>query len=166
MDYLVEFLESGGARIIKDPLLIERKKDSSNVLLNPDIRHLRGISPSFWIKEGETIVAHSAEMTQKMVLESLDEVHPFAAPGDAPFSQSGQFIAKIEEIDARQDEQIKNLSTKIMFHHDDIYSKLRELKLELDMKDHLHAAQIKSMKKLGAILYFSCILAILLLKFF
>jgi hypothetical protein len=166
MDYLVEFVESGGARIIKDPLLIDRKKDSPNVLLNPDIRHLRGVSPSFWIKEGDSIVARSSEETQKMVLESIDEVHPFATAVDAPFSQSSKFIAKIEEIDARQDEQIKNLSTKIMFHHDDMYSKLRELKLELDMKDHLHEAQIKSMKKIGAVLYFSCILAMLLLKFF
>lgn len=165
MDFLVEFLETG-ARIIKDPLLIERKKDLPNVLLNPTISHLKGISPSFWIKNGNVIEHHSAEVSRQMVMESLDEDHPFSTPADAPFARSSQFLAKVQEIDAKQDEQIKNLQTKIMFHHDDMYSKLRELKLDLDMKHTLLEAQARSMKKIGVLLYLSCILAIGLLKFF
>lgn len=55
MDFLVEFLEKGGAWVIKDPTLIAAKKDSPDVLLNPVISHLRGVSPSFWKRVGDTI---------------------------------------------------------------------------------------------------------------
>ncbi len=48
MDYLVEFLDIG-ARVIKDPVMIESKMGQDNVLLNPEIRPLTGISPSYSI---------------------------------------------------------------------------------------------------------------------
>lgn len=164
MDYLVEFLESG-ARIIKDPLLIEKKKGLPNVVFNPDLTHLKGVSPSFWVKEGDTIGTLHPNESLKQVINSLSEVHPFDRPGDALFSGDSKFISKLDEIDAKQDEQIRQLREKVLFHNDDMYSKFAEIKLVLDMKDNLHVAQINSMKKFGILLYLSCILAMILLKF-
>lgn len=165
MDYLVEFLESGGARIIKDPLLISKKQGLPNTMLNPPIDHLKGISPSFWIQDGEVIGAHSPEIMQQMVKDSLSESHPFSKESDLPFSPDSKFIQKITEIDAKQDEQIKYLMEKMLFHHDDMYFKMNELKLDLDMKNKLQEEQIKSIKKIGMIISFSCILTMILLKF-
>lgn len=51
-NYLVEFTEKG-ARIYKDPVIIEQKKNNPNVLLNPELP--KGVSPSFWIKDGNYI---------------------------------------------------------------------------------------------------------------
>lgn len=164
MDYLVEFLESG-ARIIKDPLLVQKKKDLPNVLLNPDLTHLKGVSPSFWVQEGDTIGTLHPNESLKQVMDSLSEVHPFDRPGDAPFSADSKFISKLDEIDAKHDKGFKHLKEKLLFHNDDIYLKLNDLTLNLELKDHLHKAQIRAMKKFGLILYFSCILAMILLKF-
>lgn len=164
MDYLVEFLESG-ARIIKDPLLIEKKKGLPNVLLNPDLTHLKGVSPSFWVKEGSTIGTLHPNESLQMVMDSLSENHPFDGPGEAPLSTDSKFVRKIEEIDAKHDNMAKHLKDKILFHNQDMYLKLNDLTVKLEEKDHLHAAQIKSMKNLGMILCFSCILAMILLKF-
>lgn len=129
MDYLVEFLEQGGARIIKDPMLIDRKKDLPNVLLNPDVRHLRGVSPSFWVRKGNEIVAEDISVIRSKV--ESDEVHSFSTPRDAPFSQTSKFIAKLNEIDARQDEQIKLLSEQMSLHRKDISIKMRVMAVAL-----------------------------------
>jgi hypothetical protein len=51
-DYLVEFTDNG-ARIIKDPDSIEKKKNNENVLLNPVIPNK--VSPSKWVKNGDKI---------------------------------------------------------------------------------------------------------------
>jgi hypothetical protein len=164
MDYLVEFIDSG-ARVIKDPNLVEKKRNLPNVLVNPKISHLRGISPSFWIKDGEGISVKDFNESKKLVMDSIEEFHSFETPKDQPFSSSSKFFIKISEIDAKHDEQTKLLHTKILFHHDDIYSKLRELKLDLDMKHHLLEAQARTTKKNGILLYLSCIVAMILLKF-
>lgn len=52
-DFLVIFLESGGARVEKHPEYIKLHKNDSNVLLNPELPE--GISPSKWIKIGDSI---------------------------------------------------------------------------------------------------------------
>lgn len=129
MDYLVEFLEQGGARIIKDPMLIDRKKELPNVLLNPDVRHLRGVSPSFWVRKGDEIVAEDVSVIQSKV--KSDEVHSYSTPKDAPFSQTSKFIAKIEEIDAKQDEQIKSLGLQMSLYRRDISIKIRVMAVAL-----------------------------------
>jgi hypothetical protein len=163
MDYLVEFLDTG-ARVIKDPHLVDKKRHLPNVLLNPKISHLRGISPSFWMRDGEGISVKDFNESKKQVLDSIEDFHSFATEKDLPFSSSSKFFTKISEIDAKHDEKIMNLHTKIMFHHDDIYTKLRELKLESQMKHHLLEAQARTTKKIGMILFLSCALAILLLN--
>ena len=65
MDFLVEFLDIG-AKLIKDPKTIEEKKGQSNVLLNPDIKHLKGISPSFWVKDGDKIGYQNSSKSQEI----------------------------------------------------------------------------------------------------
>ena len=149
MDYLVEFLDQGGARIIKDPLLIERKKDSTNVLINPDIRHLRGVSPSFWIRESDdTISFHSFEIAKKMVIDSLEDRHPFETPKDAPFSDSSKFITKIREIDAKQEDRVVSLSESIQLTREDLLSKIYAISAEIASNKDLSAEQIRGCVRL------------------
>jgi hypothetical protein len=72
-DILVEFNNNVGARIHRDPAIIQLKKHQDNVLLNPDIEHLKGISPSFWKKEGNNIVP--------MTHSEVNETHLFLNKG-------------------------------------------------------------------------------------
>ena len=71
MSFLVEF-NPHGARIIKDPVEIEAKKCQDNVLLNPDLSHLRGISPSFWVKKGSCIEIAS-DLERESILDANSE---------------------------------------------------------------------------------------------
>lgn len=164
MDYLVEFLEVG-ARVIKDPLLIEKKKDLPNVLLNPDLSHLRGVSPSFWVKDGAVVGSLTPEQSRKIVMESLDDGHSYDTIADAPFSKDSKIMAKIEQIDAQQDAKIKKIEFKIVDLVDELYSKIGDLQLDLELQEKLHAEQIKSLRKSVMGVGFLCTLALLLLKF-
>lgn len=51
-NYLVIFMEYG-ARIEKDPVLIEKYKNNSNVLYNPELPH--GVPIEFWVKNKNKI---------------------------------------------------------------------------------------------------------------
>jgi len=164
MDYLVEFLESG-ARIVKDPLLVQKKKDLPNVLVNPDISHLKGVSPSFWVKEGDTIGTLHPNESLKQVMESLSEVHPFSTSQDAPFSVDSKFIKKIEEIDAKRENDMHNILRAMNHDKKDMLGNLWELdeKYALIIQD----LEFQIKKKHGQLqmLSFLYILVMILLKF-
>ncbi len=51
-NYLVIFMEYG-ARIEKDPAIIEKYKNGSNVLYNPELPH--GVPTEYWIKDKNKI---------------------------------------------------------------------------------------------------------------
>lgn len=51
-NYLVIFTEYG-ARIEKDIVIIEKYKNNSNVLYNPELPH--GVPPRFWVKDKNKI---------------------------------------------------------------------------------------------------------------
>ena len=164
MDYLVEFLESGGARIIKDPLLVEKKKDLPNVLLSPDISHLRGVSPSFWVKEGDTIGTKRPDETLKEVVQSLSEVHPFSTPEDAPFSSDSKFIKKLEEIDAKREKDLHNVLRAMTHDKKELLAEITDLdgKYSLIIQDLEY--QIKKKEDKVKKLFFIYILVMILLK--
>jgi hypothetical protein len=127
MDYLVEFLESGGARVIKDPLLIAKKRDLPNVLLSPDISHLTGVSPSFWVREGDTIGAKHPQESLKQVLEHLSENHSFTTENDKLFSPDSKFILKIEEIDARREKDMHNVLRAMSHDKKEVLKNIEDL---------------------------------------
>jgi len=164
MDYLVEFLESG-ARIIKDPLLVQKKKDLPNVILNPDLSHLKGVSPSFWVKEGDTIGTLHTNESMKQVMDSLSEVHPYSTPQDAPFSVDSKFIKKLEEIDAKRENDMHNVLRAMSHDKKDMIGNLWELeeKFLLIIQDVEH--DIKKKHRQLKMLSFLYILLMILLKF-
>jgi hypothetical protein len=137
MDFLVEFLESGGARIIKDALLVEKKKNFPNVLLNPDISHLKGISPSFWIKDGSVIDSHPPDVIEKQVRKSLSDYHPFSTQQEVEFSPDSKFISKIDEINSKREQDIHNLLKSFSGLKREIDCKIEELedKLKVNLED-------------------------------
>jgi hypothetical protein len=164
MDFLVEFLESGGARIIKDPLLVEKKKDLPNVLLSPDISHLRGISPSFWIREENTIGSKRPDESLKEIVKSLSEVHPFSSPQDAPFSSDSKFIEKLEEFDAKREKDLHNVLRAITHDKKELLAEISDLdgKYHLIIQDIEY--QIKKKEDKVKKLFFIYILVMILLK--
>lgn len=165
MDYIVEFLETGGARVIKDPVIIEKKKDAPNVLLNPELRHLQGISPSFWILKDGVISAHSLETAKQIVVDQFEAINGFEVSNQAPFSNTSKYFFKLDEIDAKQNEQIRGLNEKFSNTKDDIYSKLEDLQLDLEEQNQLQKAEIRSMRMMGILMYLSLMLTMLLIKF-
>ena len=164
MDYLVEFLESG-ARIIKDPLLIEKKKDLPNVMLNPDVSHLKGVSPSFWVKEGDTIGTLHPQESLKMVMDSLEEKHSFDGPSDAPLSSTSKFVTKLEEIDAKREQDMHNLLKALKHSEKDMLRNVGEIddKYAMIIQDLEYQVQ-KNHRQLRQ-LSFLYILVMILLKF-
>jgi hypothetical protein len=164
MDFLVEFLESG-ARIIKDPILVEKKKDSPNVILNPDLSHLKGISPSFWVKEGNTIGTLHPNESLKQVMDSLSETHPFDLPGEAAFSGDSKFIQKIEEIDAKREQDLHNVLKAMAHDKKDLQSDITELDDRFLMIIQDLEYQIKKKEAKAKKLFFIYILIMILVKF-
>jgi hypothetical protein len=163
MDYLVEFLDSG-ARIIKDPILVQKKKDLPNVILNPDLTHLKGISPSFWVQEGDTIGTLHPNESLKQVMDSLSEVHPFDRPGDAQFSADSKFIQKIEEIDAKREQDLHNVLKAMAHDKKDLLSDITELDDRFLMIIQDLEYQIKKKESKAKKLFFIYILVMILLK--
>lgn len=164
MDYLVEFLETG-ARIIKDPLLISKKKHLPNVLLSPDISHLKGVSPSFWIKEGDTIGAHAPEEIRKKVTESLSEDHPFSSAADAPFSPDSKFIVKLEEIDAKRENDLHNLMKAMAYDRKFLITKIDEMDLKFTQIVSDFDQQLLKKQKQLKVLSLMYIIGMILVKF-
>lgn len=165
MDYLVEFLESGGARIIKDPLLVSKKKHLPNVLLSPDISHLKGVSPSFWIKDGESIGTHTPEMMRSIVNESLSDDHPFSTSQEAPFSGDSKFIKKIEEIDAKREQDMHNLLKAMNVDKKESAHKLVEMEEHFLFLLQALEEEVKKKESKAKKLFFIYILVMILLKF-
>lgn len=165
MDFIVEFLESGGARIIKDPLLISKKKHLPNVLLNPDIAHLKGVSPSFWVREGDTIGSHTPEMIRSIVHESLTEEHSFATAQDAPFSSDSKFILKLEEIDAKREQDMHNILKAMNLEKKESQRNLIELEENFIILLQTVRDEIKEKESKAKKLFFIYILVMILLKF-
>jgi hypothetical protein len=164
MDFLVEFLESG-ARIIKDPILVEKKKDSPNVILNPDLSHLKGISPSFWVKEGNTIGTLHPNESLKQVMDSLSENHPFDLPGEAIFSSDSKFIQKIEEIDAKRENDLHNLMKAMAYDRKFLTTKIDEMDLKFtQIVANLDQQLLKKQKQLK-VLSLMYIIGMILVKF-
>jgi len=164
MDFLVEFLESGGARIIKDPLLIDKKKHLPNVLLSPDISHLVGVSPSFWVREGDTIGTKHPQENLKQVLKDLSEVHSYSTKEDAPFSVDSKFIEKVNEVDARREKDIHNVLYAMKWDKKDLLKIIAEMDEKYTRAFAVVDSQFKKrddqLKRLG----FAFLLGIILVK--
>lgn len=129
MDYLVEFLEEG-ARLIKDPVLIEKKKNLPNILLNPNIKHLKGISPSFWYREGDRVRYRSFVESKKLVEESLPIEHSFKTANDEKTPEEELLLGKIESVR----DSLNELSNSFDSVQREVHSKLFKVESNVDSK--------------------------------
>lgn len=174
MDFLVEFLDIG-ARLIKDPKMIEEKKGQDNVLLNPDIGHLKGISPSFWVKDGNSIAHQDSAKSKEIAFNMSFTRKEVDATVFVPEQISQNMIRlekliedkseKVDEqfnkIDAQHIEDIKTLHDK-MGQQKEIYSAiLDEFEEKLNSVTTVYAKKILIAQSLS----FICLLAMILLKF-
>lgn len=163
MDFLVEFSESGGARVIKDPVLVEKKRDQANVLVNPDLSHLKGISPSFWIRNNDQIEAISPELAHKMVFESEDE------KGSLTPQKLVSFEAKLKEvkteIDAKRDEDMHNLLRALKHQKVEMGAEISDLRAELKPMIEEAISDLKNRQRKIELLSFLYLIAMILIKF-
>ena len=163
MDILVEFTGEVGARIIKDPRVIAQKMNGNNVLLNPDIKHLAGISPSFWVKNGDQIDAISPELAHKMVFESEDE------KGSLTPQKLVSFEAKLKEvkaeIDAKRDEDIHNMLKALKHQKLEMGADISDLRAELKPMIEEAISDLKNRQRKIELLSFLYLIAMILIKF-
>lgn len=165
MDYLVEFLDIG-ARIIKDPSLIEAKKGQENVLLNPDISHLKGVSPSFWVKDGETITHMGLEESKEMIFgtNSFHDMVLREPPIPAQSKLETMVLdiqAKIQDIDARRLSSMVGLHDKMSEHMDTTVKSLADFDEKLEAMQGFYERKLL----ITQATYFICLLGMFLLKF-
>ena len=121
---LVEFGEYG-ARIYKDPKIIEQKMSQDNVLVNPDISHLKGISPSFWVKNGSLIEAITPQEAHKMVFESEVEGGMIAPQKMVSFEEKLREVKK--DFDAQRDRHVHYLLKALKSERKDLDEELKAL---------------------------------------
>lgn len=69
---VVYFLERGGAKVLVNPSPIEAYEMMENVLINPDLGRVRGVSPEHWKRDGDTVVPMDLE--EKIELDTTQEV--------------------------------------------------------------------------------------------
>lgn len=169
MDYLVEFLDIG-ARVIKDPSLIEAKKGQENVLLNPEIAHLKGVSPSFWVREGDTITHMGVEESKEMVFGANSFTHSFhdMVLREPPIPVQSkletmvlEIQSKIQDIDARRISSVNGLTDKMSEHMDVTVKSLAEFDEKLKVLQGFYERKLL----LTQLTYFICLLGMFLLKF-
>lgn len=163
MDILVEFTGEVGARIIKDPRVIAQKMNGDNVLLNPDMKHLAGISPSFWVKNGDQIDAISPELAHKMVFESEDE------KGSLTPQKLISFEAKLKEvkadIDAKRDEDMHNLLRALTHQKTQVDVEIGDLRAEFKPLIEMAISDLKNRQRKIELLSFLYLIAMILIKF-
>lgn len=111
--YIVEFTENG-AKIYKDPIIIEQKKNQDNVLLNPELPI--GVSPSFWKKDNDNIAIISFD-DAKNVLKITKTNNLKANIIKSKLEKRQMFLPFKQEIDAGnviiEKEQTSNISIPI-----------------------------------------------------
>jgi hypothetical protein len=163
MDILVEFLEGSGARIIKDPYLIAQKIDLPNVLLNPEIKHLNGISPSFWIKNGQKIEAIDPEAAKKIVFESESD------SGSLTPQKLVLFDTKLKEIkaqiDAQRDQDIHNILRAQKHERHEISVEMQDIEDRLISEIMRLEDWVKKEQRKVFMLSFFYLIAMILIKF-
>lgn len=155
MKYLVEF-EQHGARIIKDPQEIEAKKDQDNVLISPDLGHLRGVSPSFWVKKGSCIEIASDLERESILDANAERVKEIEQDNAAKFRDQ-----IFTEYKAVMKEDHDALQQKLI---SDLENFKKEFKLYSDscnneIKEQLSQAKADA-KKHAAILYVAVFLSV------
>lgn len=169
MDYLVEFLDIG-ARVIKDPSLIEAKKGQANVLLNPDISHLKGVSPSFWVRNGETITHMGLEESKEMIFGANSFTHSFhdmvlrepPIPAQSKLETMVLDIqTKIQDIDARRISSVQGITDKMSAHMDTTVKSLADFDEKMKAMQDFYDRKLL----LSQVTYFICLLGMFLLKF-
>jgi hypothetical protein len=170
MDYLVEFLDIG-ARVIKDPVMIESKMGQDNVLLNPEIRHLTGISPSFWVRDGEKIVHLSAEESHEAVFGGKAFAPSFDNTAMMPEPIANNMVklekkvlafeATILDIDAKRISSMVGLHDKMSAHMDTTVKSLADFDEKLKAMQDFYDRKLL----LSQVTYFICLLLMFLLKF-
>lgn len=163
MDILVEFTGEVGARIVKDPRIIAEKIGKDNVLLNPDTKHLQGISPSFWVKNGDLIEAISPESAHKMVFEG--EIHSGDYSPGARLSVDAKMQKMRQEIDAKRDEDIHNVLKTLKLHKSELEVEMKDLEARIDASIAPTLKELKTRQRKIELLSFLYLIAMILIKF-
>lgn len=163
MDILVEFSGDVGARIIKDPRIIAQKIGSENVLLNPDMKHLQGISPSFWVKNGDLIEAVSPEAAHKLVFEA--EIQDGDYSPQAQITVEAKLQKMKQEIDAKRDEDIHNVLKTLKLHKSELEVEMKDLEARIDASIAPILNELKTRQRKIELLSFLYLIAMILIKF-
>jgi hypothetical protein len=163
MDILVEFTGEVGARIIKDPRIIANKAGSPNVLLNPDMKHLNGISPSFWVKNGDLIEAIDPQQAHKMVFESEAEDVMLTPQKLVSFEDKLKEVKG--EIDAKRDQDMHYILRALKNERKDIDEEILGLDDKLTVQIMELEKWVKNSQRKIQVLSFLYLIAIILIKF-
>jgi replicative superfamily II helicase len=150
-DFLVEFMPHG-ARIHKDPLVIEAKMGQDNVALNPNIQAVLNISPAFW-KLGVNNTVETC--TEKEALEILNsernKVALYDAVSNLPSSEDRKKMLKdlVNEMSFMDDIQalallIESAKTQISILQGDSKSLWKRNNLQ-DMEMSIFSKQLENM---------------------
>jgi hypothetical protein len=94
-DILVEFGEFG-ARIHKGSDNIDFYKDSPNCVLNPDLSHVRNISPAFWVYRDNAVSHCTPEEAAQIIENEKKKAALLSAVNEIPNMEARKKI--IEEI--------------------------------------------------------------------
>lgn len=163
MDFLVEFTGEVGARIIKDPNIFQKKKDQDNVLINPDIGHLKGISPSFWVRKEHLIDSLSPEDAYKIVFESENEKGVITPERLISFDK--KFNELKMHFDAKRDEDIHNMLKALKHQKTQVDVEIGDLRAELKPMIEEAISDLKNRQRKIELLSFLYLIAMILIKF-
>jgi hypothetical protein len=162
-DILVEFTGNVGARIIKDPRIIAEKAGQDNVLLNPDTKHLQGISPSFWVKNGNSVEAITPQEAQKLVFDSESSGGMLTPQKLVSFEEKLKEVKG--EIDAKRDQDMHYLLRALKNQRKDIDEEILGLDDKLVHQIMDLEKWVKNGQRKIEILSFLYLIAIILIKF-
>jgi rRNA maturation protein Rpf1 len=162
MPYLVEFTDKG-ARVIKDLSQIEEKKGQPNTLLDPDLSHVRNISPSFWVKVGELVEPMPIEERKaqyERIHSGLEQEEKEALP-----EFSSDFKKFKEEINALLSGASEAQQARERIIKQEILSQVYEIQEKSKLDLILQGVKLRREIRANKNLCFFCILLMILLKF-
>ena len=149
---------------------LKSKLNQENVLLNPDISHLVGISPSFWVKENDKVGHIGIQESRDAVFSGKAFAPGFASmamPDPVTLNLAklegmvNSYDAQIKDIDAKRISSIQGLHDKMSGHMDATVKSLAEFDEKLEAMQGFYERKLL----LTQVTYFICLLGMFLLKF-
>ena len=128
---LVEFKDNGTVRIHKDEQIIADKKDQLNVLLNPNVSHLVGISPSFWKRVGNAVEKMTEEeimsLKSKLILPIINESTLIKQKIEEKADNFQEIYDKMDASFNIHAKRIENIKNEAKTDIDEVYTLIKNL---------------------------------------